>query len=97
MGFLCRTISKNKLCFKIPNPDQYAIGIVKILILASVWIFQIYSYDTYTKTPNKVYILDRNCPLRTLEMTFQSIKISEFSEGGMPEDSLKDSQCSVLA
>ena len=60
-------------------------------MLTSVWMFQVYSYDTYTKTPNREYIVDRNCHLRTLEMTFQSIKILESSGGGMPEDSLKGS------
>ena len=32
-------------------------------------------------TINLANILDRNCPLRTLEMVFQSIKTSKFSGG----------------
>ena len=33
-------------------------------------------------------ILDRICPLRTLEIAFQSTKISKFSGGGMPQTPL---------
>ena len=33
-------------------------------------------------------ILDRICPLRTLEMAFQSTKISKFSEGACPQTPL---------
>ena len=33
-------------------------------------------------------ILDRICPLRTLEMAFQSTKISKFSGGACPQTPL---------
>ena len=36
-------------------------------------------------TINLVNILVKNCPLRTLEMAFQQIKISNFSGGAWPQ------------
>ena len=39
---------------KIPNLDQYAIGIGKIAILASV----LNSYDTHKMTPNREYLTE---------------------------------------
>ena len=41
--------------------------------------------DIFTDLEN---ILDRICPLRTLEMAFQSTKISKFSGGACPQTSL---------
>ena len=38
-------------------------------------------------------ILDRICPLRTLEMAFQSTKISKFSGGACPQTPLVQAVC----
>ena len=50
----CQTIPMSsgfsRFCLKIPNPDQYAIGIGKILILTLVLILSMNSYDAYTRT-----------------------------------------------
>ena len=51
-----QSLGFSRFCLKIPNPDQYAIGIGKILILTSVWCFQMNSYDKYTRTRNRVYL-----------------------------------------
>ena len=42
----------------ILNPNQYAIGMGKIAILTSVLIFWMNSFDTYTRTPNRVYLIE---------------------------------------
>ena len=48
----------SRFCLKILNPNQYAIGMGKIAILTSVLIFWMNSFDTYTRTPNRVYLIE---------------------------------------
>ena len=38
-------------------------------------------------TSNLANILDKNCPLRTLEIAFQNVKIFNIFYGSMPPDS----------
>ena len=45
---------------EILNPDQYAIGI------GLFWYFQMNSYDSYTRTPNRVYSTETDI-LKTLK------------------------------
>ena len=49
----CQTIPMSsefsRFCLKIPNPDQYAIGIGKIPILTPALILHMNSYDTRTE------------------------------------------------
>ena len=48
----------SQFCLKIPNPNQYAIGIGEIVILTSVLIFWMNSFYTYTRTTTRIYLIE---------------------------------------
>ena len=80
----------SRFCLKIPNPDQYAIGIGKIPISTRVVIFPSNSEENTKvaiKLPKNFY---RNCCVKTPEMVFSEpldLKISWGGGGGsMPPE-----------